>query len=156
MKKRIKNIEEPKKRLLNLEWLILFGVFFVIALVFFLSLSIVKNNGNTSASTGDVVLSPKDVQDFSFGIGESLFSLAFGFLMASFLYWTKSVAMNNAYLGTIIGLIGAGLVGYGFSLRYRGPYSTGFMLFAGLFIVGYLGRNFWIYRKKEVDKDSEE
>jgi uncharacterized BrkB/YihY/UPF0761 family membrane protein len=138
--------EKVKNRASRWEDFILFGIFFVIGIVFFVSLSVV--NPSLSPGTGDAILTNEEI-DFKFGLVEMLFAFVFAFLMSAFLIWTKSMSSKNAYLGTLIGIVGAAVIGYAFGLRYRGLYSTGFMIVTGIVVFGYLGRNFWKYRGQD-------
>ena len=126
---------------------ILFGAFLLIGIVFFVSLSVVKSGETGSTGTGRVALSP-DNQDFNFGFGEIVFALSFAFVMTWLLVWVKSITRKNPYLGLFIGIISLVILGYGFSLRYRGFYSTIFMIVTGLLIMGYVGVNFFKYSKE--------
>lgn len=145
---------ENREEIFNWAGVILFGIFLLIGIVFYASLSIVKSGEISGTGTGNVALGPGE-GNFDFGIGEILFALAFAGLMTGFSIWTKSVIAKNAYLGTIIGIVGAAVFGYGFYLRYRGFYSTLFMAVTGIVILGYLGMNFFKY-KKEDKFDAEE
>lgn len=156
MKKEVKAVEN---KVFNKAGITLFVIFLLIGIVFFVSLSIVKSGG--SSGTGGVVntgpfninLSPTN-SEFDFRFGEIIFAIVFAFLMSGFLLWTKSMISKNAYLGTIIGLIGAGIIGYAFSLKYRGFYSTIFMVATGAVVLVYLGMSF--YKYKNVNEEEEE
>ena len=149
MKKEALVKEESEKKIFNWAGVILFGVFLLIGIIFYASLSIVKSGDLANGgSTGNVALSPGE-GNFDFGVGEILFALAFAGLMTGFLIWTKSVIAKNAYLGIIIGIAGAVIFGYGFYLQYRGFYSTIFMIVTGAVILGYLGMNFFKYLKED-------
>lgn len=140
-------IKEDSENVLGFSEIVLFGVFLIIGVVFFVLLS--RVDPAIFTGTGNVVLSPGEDSNFDFGVGEILFSLAFAFLMTGFLLWTKSMSIKNAYLGTSIGILGGVIVGYGFSLKYQGFYSTLFTITTALFVVGYLGMNFLKYRKDD-------
>ena len=141
-----KDVEEgeSKERFFNKELFILFGIFLVVGIVFFASLGAL--DPPVFSATGEVLFSPGE-SDFSFGISEILFSVVFAIFITGFLIWIKSVSIKNVYLGTAIGLIGMAVLGYAFFLRFRGPYSTGFMIVTGLIMLFYLIKNFWKFRK---------
>lgn len=151
MKKEVLKGEERDEKLLDMSVIILFVVFLVIGIVFYVSLSIIKG-GDSRNGTGGAVLTGGEKGKFGFGIEEILFPLVFAFFMAGFLLWTKSISIRNTYLGSCIGLLGLGMLSYAFYLRYRGPYSSGFMIVTGLVVVVYLGMNFFKYRKGD-DKE---
>lgn len=151
MKKEVLKGEERDEKLLDRSVIILFVVFLVIGIVFYVSLSIIKS-GDSRSGTGGAVLIEGEKGKFSFGIEEILFSLVFAFLMVGFLLWTKSISIKNSYLGGCIGLLGLGILVYAFYLRYRGPYSSVFMITTGLVVVVYLVMNFLKYKKGE-DKE---
>ena len=136
--------------LLKKESGILFGIFLAIAIMFFVSLSIV--NPKPLSGTGQVVFSPDEGKNFNFGIVEILSSVAFAFFMTGFLLWIKSIMKKNEYLGAIIGVLIAFVLGYAFSLRYRGYYSTGFVSAAGAVVFVYLSMNFFRYKNINISK----
>jgi len=156
MKKEVRKVEN---KVFNKTGIILFGIFLLIGIAFFVSLSMVKSGvgsgtgGVVNAGPFSVNLSPTN-SEFDFKLGEIIFAIVFAFLMSGFLLWTKSMISKNAYLGTIIGLIGAGIIGYAFSLKYRGLYSTIFMISTGAVVLAYLGMSF--YKYKNVDEEEEE
>ena len=156
MKKEVRKVEN---KVFNKTGIILFGIFLLIGIAFFVSLSMVKSGvgsgtgGVVNAGPFSVNLSPTN-SEFDLKLGEIIFAIVFAFLMSGFLLWTKSMISKNAYLGTIIGLIGAGIMGYAFSLRYRGFYSTIFMVATGAVVLVYLGMSF--YKYKNVDEEEEE
>lgn len=135
---------EVREKFFNRELFILLGIFLVIGIVFFVSLGAL--DPPVFSATGEVLFSPGE-SDFSFGIVEILFSVVFGIFMTGFLVWTKSISIKNAYLGVGIGLIGMIVLGYAFYLRFRGPYSTGFMIVTGAIVLFYLGKNFLKFKK---------
>lgn len=154
-KERAKETEE-EEGIINWGGAFLFGIFLVIGVVFYVTLGMVKGGNELVSPSGEVTLGDQ-AEGYSFGWKEILFSIAFAFLMTGFLLWTKSTMTKNTYLGAAIGLIGLGIVGYGFSLRYRGPYSTGFMVAAALVTLVYLGMHFFRYfRMNKIDEDVEE
>jgi|SRR3989344_2874961 len=132
----------------------LFSVLLIVGLVFYVSLGIVKSGQTNTIGTGGVAFSPNEKQDFNFGLEEIIYSLVFAFLMAGFLIWVKSLIGKNAYLGVILGIVGTGMFGYGFSKRYWGTYSLIFLSVTGLIILSYLGFSFW-KDKKEYEEDEE-
>ena len=138
--------KEEKPRLFNWTAIILFSAFLLIGIIFYVSLSIVKSGENPVSANGVVTLSPQDIKDFSFGIKEIIFAIVFALLMTGFLFWIKSITRKNAYLGAIIGLITCVILIYAFSIRYRGPYSTGFMIIVSLIVLIFLGINFWKFK----------
>jgi len=156
MKKRAKEAEEVEDSLINKGTALLFGIFLVIGIVFFVSLSIVKSGNNLQGTSGNVALSPNGEGDFNFGIGEIVYALVFAFLITGFLIWTKSVIVKNPYLGLIIGIVGGAIIGYGFSRRYWGTYSLMFMAVCGLVIISYLGKNFFKYINKNASSEEDE
>ncbi len=113
------------------EWLALLLIFLFVGLLFFILMNVKK----------------PDIADF--GISEILFSIAFAVFMTGFLLWAKAVSLSNPYLGFVIGLVGTGVLAYAFSLKYRGFYSTIFIIVTGLIVLVYLGINFFKYRKDE-------
>ncbi|MEK6844254.1 MAG: hypothetical protein AABX83_02400 [Nanoarchaeota archaeon] len=153
--KRFTEKKEEKSSFINKTGIILFGAFLIIGILFYVSLGVVKSGENPASTNGVVTLSPGDITDFSFGIKEIIFSIVFAFLMVGFLLWVKSVIEKNAYLGIIIGIITTVILSYAFSLRYRGFYSTIFMVIVSLIVLIFLGFNFWKFKKNE-DKDEED
>ena len=151
-----KEVKEESDGLFNKYTLILFGIFLLIGIMFYISLSIVKSGNGASAGTAGVVLSPEEKSEFSFGIKEIIFALSFAFLMTGFLIWTRSIIIKNAYLGGIIGIICSGVLGYAFYLRYRGLYSLVFMIITGAVVISYLGKNFIKYKKENYVGEEEE
>ncbi len=141
--------EEGKERLFGVSTLILFGTFLIIGIVFYVSLSIIKSEQDISVTNGAVALSPES-ENFKFGLEETIFALVFGLFMTGFLLWTKSAIKKNAYLGATIGIVSSIMIGYAFYLRYKGPYSTGFMIITSLVILVYIGMNFFRYRKEDI------
>jgi len=127
MKKR--DAKKSKDRFISLETIILFSIFLGIALVFYILLNAVKGTG--------------------FGILEIIFSLVFAIFVAGLLIWTRNLTMTNAYLGTLSGVLIVVALGYAFYLRYRGKYSTIFMIITGLVILIYFGRNFFKYKGRD-------
>jgi membrane protein YdbS with pleckstrin-like domain len=121
------NVGERRK-FLNIETVILFILFLLIAIIFYILLSAVR----------------PDVAGF--GIAEILFSLIFSIFTSGFLVWTKNLTKTNAYLGVLCGIIASVGLGYAFNLRYSGTYSTVFMILTGIVILIYLGRNFFKYK----------
>jgi hypothetical protein len=111
------------------EELVLLGIFLVIAIVFFALL-------NSKVDTG-------------FGLKEILFAIAFAFLMTAFLMWIRSMSLKHAYMGLGTGIVGVLILGYGFALRYKGPYSSAFMIITGIVALGYFGWNFWKFRLRD-------
>ena len=154
--KRFSEKKEEEFKLFNWTAMILFGAFLLIGIVFYVSLSIVKSGEKPTSANGVVTLSPGEITDFSFGIKEIIFSIVFAFLMAGFLLWIKSIIKKNSYLGIIIGIIGTVILGYAFSLRYRGFYSSWFMVIAGLIVLIFLGINFWKFKKTKNNDDDED
>lgn len=149
MKKEGKKVEEINEKVIGKGAAILFGAFLVIGIMFYATLSVVKSGENIGGASGSVTLSPEDKRSFNFGIEEALFALVFAFLITGFLLWVKSMILKNPYLGAGIGIIGIGIMGYGFSLRYWGPYSIVFMIVSGAVAITYLGANFFKYIKKD-------
>ncbi|MDO8509432.1 MAG: hypothetical protein Q7S27_07170 [Nanoarchaeota archaeon] len=150
MKKEAGKGEGNNERLFGWGFLILAGLFIVIGMVFYVSLSIIKSGSILGIGNGAVAFSPGEGDDFSFGIKEGIFAVVFGLFMAGFLIWAKSIIIKNAYLGAIIGIIGSLMIGYGFYLQYRGPFSTGFMTATGLVVLIYIGMNFFSHKNQEV------
>lgn len=153
-----KEEKQNEKKILNKTGVLLFGIFLLIGISFFILLSVVKsgNSGGTGGVVnGETGLSPEN-SEFDFRLGEVIFAIIFAFLMSGFLLWTKSMISKNAYLGVIIGLVGAGIIGYAFSLRYRGFYSTLFMVVTGAVILGYLGMSFYKYKNADEKEENEE
>ena len=147
---------KSEEKFLNLGVIILFSAFLLIGIVFYVSLSIVKSGEiSNGASTGNVALGPGEGSNFDFGIGEIMFAIAFAALMTGFLLWSKSIIVKNAYLGAIIGILGAVIFGYGFYLQYRGLYSTIFMGITGVVVLAYLGMNFFKYKKEDKYEEEE-
>lgn len=139
---------------LDFTWAILLGIFLLIGILFYFSLGVVKSGEQPAREDellvledGSVSFSPENVRDFSFGLEEILFAFAFAVLMTGFMLWTKSIMKKNVHLGLIIGLLGSIVIGYSFSLKYRGTYSTIFMIIVGLIIVVFLGMNYFKYKK---------
>lgn len=133
---------------------ILFGIFFIIAIIFFASLNIV--NPPLLDETGKVILSREGKDNFNLGIVEILISIAFAFLTTGFLLWIKSIMRKNEYLGAIIGALITFVFGYAFSLRYRGYYSTGFIIVVGAVVFVYLCMNFFRYKNIRSNKAMKE
>ncbi len=144
MKKEAARKEENKNNILNYSILVLFGIFLLIGILFYVSLSVVKS-GEASVS-GSVSFSPEDEARFNFGAEDILFSIAFALFMTGFLTWIKSIMRKNTYLGAIIGAVGSFILGYAFHLRYSGYYSNGFLMVAGFVVLIYLGMNFYRYK----------
>lgn len=140
MTKKVKE-KVSSDKIINSESIILFVIFLAIAVSFHIALSIVNPAGKEIAS---------------FGIVEILFSIVFTFFVTGLLIWTKNITMTNSHLGTGCGLIAAIALGYAFYLRYRGFYSTIFMVVTGLVVLIYLGKNFFKYRKEDNVSDDEE
>ena len=140
--------EEGKERLLSISTLILFGTFLLIGIVFYVSLSIVKSGQDIGVTNGAVALSPGS-ENFKFGLEETIFALVFGLFITGFLLWIKSAIKKNIYLGATMGIIGSIMIGYAFYLKYKGSYSTGFMVVTSLVILVYIGMNFFRYRKED-------
>lgn len=138
--------EKEEVKIFGKHTIISFSIFLVIAIVFFILLSAV--NPPLLSPTGEVVVL-EDGADFDFGVKEILYSLAFAILMAGFLLWIKSIAKKNAYLGAIIGLVVTLVLGYAFSLKFKGTYSTAFIIVAGLAVIVYLAIDFLKYRKDD-------
>ncbi len=155
MKKEAIKKEDVKEKLFGVSAAILFGIFLVIGIVFYVSLSIVKSGDKIVSTSGGVALSPNDKKDFSFGLEEIIFAIVFALFIVGFLIWTKSIVTRNAYLGAGIGLIGSVILGYAFYLRYKGPYSTGFMIITGLIVLTYIGMNFFKHKKDDVEEDED-
>lgn len=155
MKKEVLRKEEVRERLFGWSAVILFGVFLVIGIVFYVSLSVVKSGDNLGKTSGGVTLSPDEENDFGFGLKEIMFAVVFALFMVGFLLWTRSLIMKNSYLGACVGIIGGIMMGYGFYLRYKGPYSTGFMIATAFVIFAYVGMNFFRYRKENYEEDEE-
>lgn len=151
----ISKIKENREKIFGLSSLILFGIFLVIGIVFYVSLSTVKSGQNIGPGNGAVALSPENEKDFNFGLQEIIFSVVFGLFMTGFLLWTKAIIIKNLYLGVIIGITGSTIIGYAFYLKYRGPYSTGFMVVASLVILVYIVMNFFRYKRQEMNEDFE-
>ena len=156
MKKVIARKKEIEDKLFSFSFIILFGIFLVIGIVFYVSLSIVKSGDRPTYTSGGVTLSPDENKDFNFGLGEIIFAIVFGLFMAGFLAWAKSIMVKNSYLGAIIGIIGGAILGYAFYLKYKGPYSTGFMTVTGLVVLTYLGMNFYRYKKENIYVEKED
>ena len=156
MKKEATKKGEVKEKLFGFSALILLVVFLVIGIVFFVSLSIVKSERDIGRTSGVGTLSPDNGKNFSFGLDEIIFAIVFALFMTGFLVWTKALIRKNAYFGTIIGLVGSIMIGYGFYLSYRGPYSTGFMIVTALVVLVYIGMNFFRYRKEESFEEDED
>src|SRR3989344_2885683 len=112
MKKEAARKEENKNNILNYSILVLFGIFLLIGILFYVSLSVVKS-GEASVS-GSVSFSPEDEARFNFGAEDILFSIAFALFMTGFLTWIKSIMRKNTYLGAIIGAVGSFILGYAF------------------------------------------
>ena len=148
-------MKKEESKLFNWTGIILFGTFLLIGIIFYVSLSIVKSGENPTSANGVVTLSPEEVGDFNFGIKEIIFAIVFALLMSGFLLWIKSIIQKNAYLGVIIGLITCVVLIYAFFLRYRGPYSTGFMAIVGLIVLTFLGMNFWKFRNQKENDDED-
>ena len=148
--------EESKERLFGKSIFILFGIFLMIGIVFYVSLSVVKSGNNVGGASGGVTLSPDEKKDFNLGIGDIVFSIVFALFMTGFLLWVKSLIVKNAYLGSVIGLVGSVILGYAFYLRYRGPYSIGFMIVTAGVILVYVGMNFWRFRNEDLEENEEE
>ena len=155
MKKEAVKKEESKEKLFGLNAVILFGIFLIMGIVFYVSLNIVKSGNNLGTTSGGVALSPETKNNFGFGLEEIIFSVVFGLFMTGFLLWIKSTIIKNAYLGVIMGISGSVILGYAFYLKYKGHYSTGFMIAAGFVIIVYLGMNFYRYRKEDYGKEEE-
>lgn len=155
MKKEVVKKEESKERLFGKSIFILFGIFLMIGIVFYVSLSAVKSGNNVGGASGGVTLSPDENKNFNLGVGEIIFSIVFALFMTGFLLWVKSLIVKNAYLGSVIGLVGSVILGYGFYLKYRGPYSIGFMIVVSGVVLVYVGMNFWRF-KNENYQDGEE
>lgn len=133
-----KKIKDSKKKIVNLESCILFFIFLAIAIVFYITLRNVK---------------PAVVE---FGIVQIIFSVIFAFFVTAILIWVKNITETNPYLGVACGIITVVLLEYGFYLRYRGFYSRMFMIFAGIVVLIYLGKNFFKYRKSSnIDEEGE-
>ena len=156
MKKEAGGNEEINEKLFGWSSLILAGVFLIIGIVFYVSLGIIKSGSVIGLGNGAIALSPDGGNDFSFGFEELMFAIVFGLFMTGFLLWVKSMIVKNSYLGTIIGIVGSIIIGYGFYLRYKGPYSTGFMTATALVILIYIGMNFFRYKKQEVYDENDE
>ncbi len=155
LKKEGINQKGVKQKLFGLSAIILFGIFLVIGIVFYVSLSIIKSGEKPVYTNGGVTLSPDEKESFSFGLEEFIFAIVFALFMVGFLLWTKSMTSKNAYLGTLIGIIGAVILGYAFYLRYKGPYSILFMIVTSVVILIYIGMNFFRYRKEDYENDEE-
>lgn len=89
------------------------------------------------------------VNNIGFSIWEILFAVAFAFFVTAYLIWAKSIEMNNAYLGTGIGLIGLILLVYGISLKYKGAYTTTFLIIGAIIILAYISYNFFKFKDSE-------
>lgn len=138
----------------NYEAFALFSVFLTISIVFYVTLGVVKSSETgLSPETGNSVFDNETPRDFSFGFLEVFISLIFAGFATWFLLWIKGMSKSNPYLGSILGFVGLGVMLYAFSLRYRGPYSAGFMLFTSLIVMGYIGRNFFKFKNKEKVKE---
>lgn len=96
--------------------------------------------------------------DISFGLKEIIFSLVFGILATSFLFWTKSLTYTNPYLGTIIGLLTLVGLEYALFLKYSGGFTIIFSLISIVVVLVYFGMNFLqglrLRNSKEEDIDS--
>lgn len=147
MKREASENEEVGEKLFGWSSLILAGIFLIIGVVFYVSLGIIKSGSVIGLGNGAIALSPEEGKNFGFGFEELIFAIVFGLFMTGFLLWIKSIIVKNAYLGTIIGIVGSIIIGYGFYLRYRGPYSTGFMTATALAVLIYIGMNFFRYKK---------
>ena len=150
MKKKVDGNEEINEKLFGWNVVILFGIFLIIGIVFYVSLSIVKNGGNLGSTSGGVTLSPDEKKDFSLNVKEILFAFAFAALMTGFLMWINSLMMKNPYMGFGAGIIEAGIIEYGFSLNYKGFYSTIFMIIGGLIVLIFLGNSFIKYKNEDT------
>ncbi len=127
----MKKEDVPEKGRFRIDFLSV-GLFFVllmIAIVFFYLL-------NNKTGSG-------------FGIMEIIISLVFAFVVSALLFWSKTMMVSNAYMGAAIGVFVVILLGYGFTFRYAGTYSTIFMIITGAVILVYLGINFFKYKSED-------
>ena len=122
----------------DISTIILLIIMFIIPITFFYLLSIKT-----------VQLSPGEENPYSFGFPEILFSIAFAFIATAFLLWVKSFMKTSTYLGLIIGLIVLGLFSYSVFFKFKGPYTTTFVIITSLIVLAYLGIYFFRYRKPE-------
>jgi hypothetical protein len=135
-------------RMIDFSTIVLFFLLVILAVVFFFSLSVVNP---PLFSDDGAQLSPEDK---SFGLWEILTGVAFAAIVTAFLIWSKSITINNAYLGTGIGLIGLIVLYYGFSARYSGPKSLIFSGVGALIILSYLSLNFFKFKnRRSIDKN---
>ena len=133
--------EEVKQRRLipSLSTIIISIVMLIIPLAFFYLLDI-----ETSAN-----LSPGNESLNEFGLEEILFSIIFAFLSVSFLLWLKSFIKIKPYLGLIVGLVALGAFSYSVFFKFKGPYTTTFVILTGLIVLSYLGFCFFKYKREE-------
>lgn len=103
-------------------------IFLAIAIAFFVSLNKVTGAG--------------------FGFLEIIYAVIFSIFLTAFLVWTKSVSVNNPHLAWLIGLSGIALAGYAFSMKFKGKYSTIFLITTFLIVLAYLVMNFIKYKKR--------
>lgn len=114
----------------------LYGIMLIILLAFFILL-------NKATSSG-------------FGIREIIFSIIAALLATSFLVWDKNFMKNRPYLGLLIGFSTLALVEYGLVFRFRGPFTTTFIVISSLVVALYLLIFFFKYRRQEqISIDSE-
>ncbi len=95
------------------------------------------------------------VPEESFGMSEIVFSLIFGILTTSFLFWTKSISNSNPYLGTIIGVLALVSLEYALFIRYSGGYTITFAIISGIVVLIYLGMNFFAGLKLHAIDDED-
>ena len=132
--------EEVKQRRLipSLSTIIITILMLIIPLVFFYLLSV----KTAQLSPGE---NPSE-----FGLEEILFSIIFAFLSVSFLLWLKSFIKIKPYLGLIVGLVALGAFSYSVFFKFKGPYTTTFVILTGLIVLSYLGFCFFKYRNEEI------
>ena len=93
-------------------------------------------------------LSPGE-NSYDFGLEEIIFSIIFAFLAVFFLLWLKSFMKTKPYLGIIVGLIALGGFSYSVFFKFKGPYTTTFVIITALIVLSYLGFYFIKYRNEE-------